>query len=174
MAQTQTAYHTAVNEVFQSLDRIEAQLRSTSHPIDQAVTNNTTLLPTLAGYFHGTPYPTETDIRLFVTIIRFDPVYHHHFKCNLRDIRSGYPAIHRWVRHLYWDWPVEFGNVHHEDGVGFQGTTHFEHIKKHYMGSHDFINPNGIITKGPDKDILGKDEEVESVRWALETAKSNM
>lgn len=71
---------------------------------------------------------TEADVRLFTTIIRFDPVYVQHFKTNLRDIRSGYPAIHRWLRKLYWDVPA------------FGETTQFEHIKNHYTKSHRQIN----------------------------------
>ncbi|KAH1292927.1 S-glutathionyl-(chloro)hydroquinone reductase, partial [Aspergillus fumigatus] len=91
------------------------------------------------------------DIRLFTTIIRFDPVYVQHFKCNIRDIRSGYPAIHRWVRRLYWDVPA------------FRETTNFEHIKKHYTKSHKQINQFAITPVGPVPDILPKDEEVRAV-----------
>ena len=57
------------------------------------------------------------------------PVYVQHFKCNIKDIRSGFPAIHRWLRMLYWDVPA------------FGETTQFEHIKKHYTKSHKQINP---------------------------------
>jgi glutathionyl-hydroquinone reductase len=101
----------AVTELFASLDRVEQHLSSTKGP-----------------YYFGDEL-TETDIRLFVTMIRFDPVYVLHFKCNIRDIRSGYPAIHTWLRKLYW------GNS------AFSSTTSFEHIKKHYMESHTHINP---------------------------------
>lgn len=52
-----------------------------------------------------------------------------HFKCNIRDIRSGYPKLHKWLRNLYWSVPA------------FQETTQFEHIKKHYTKSHKQINP---------------------------------
>jgi glutathionyl-hydroquinone reductase len=69
------------------------------------------------------------DIRLFVTIIRFDPVYVSLFKCNIRDIRSGYPAIHRWLRNLYWDIPA------------LRETTNFDQIKTHYWHSLTLINP---------------------------------
>lgn len=68
-------------------------------------------------------------MRLYTTIVRFDAVYVQHFKCNLRDIRSGYPALHKWVRKLYWDVPA------------FGSTTQFEHIKRHYTRSHKQINP---------------------------------
>lgn len=85
---------------------------------------------------------TEADIRLFTTIIRFDPVYHQHFKCNLRMIRHDYPYIHNWLRLLYWKIP------------GFQETTDFDHIKKHYTKSHIGINPHGITPIGPAPHIL--------------------
>jgi glutathionyl-hydroquinone reductase len=76
-----------------------------------------------------------------------------HFKTNIRDIRSGYPSIHRWLRHLYWDIPA------------FHDTTQFEHIKKHYTKSHGQINPFGITPGGPVPDILPKEEEVVAVFW---------
>lgn len=75
---------------------------------------------------------TEVDIRLFVTIIRFDPVYVQHFKCNIRDIRSGYPALHKWMRELYWNKPE------------FKETTQFEHIKWH-VSIHPEIVQVGVI-----------------------------
>jgi putative glutathione S-transferase len=88
--------------------------------------------------------------------VRFDPVYVQHFKCNIRDIRSGYPHLHKWMRHLYWDVPA-FGN-----------TTEFEHIKKHYTKSHGQINKYGITPVGPLPDILDKEDEVASAKAALE------
>ena len=78
-------------------------------------------------------------------------MYVQHFKCNVRDIRSGYPAIHRWVRKLYWDVPA------------FRETTDFEHIKKHYTKSHKQINQFAITPVGPVPDILPKDKEVGAV-----------
>jgi putative glutathione S-transferase len=110
-ATTQDAYEKAVTQLFKSLDRVEEHLGKSEGP-----------------YYWGNKV-TETDVRLYTTIIRFDPVYVQHFKCNIRDIRSGYPAIHKWVRHLYWDLPA------------FGRTTQFEHIKKHYTKSHKQINP---------------------------------
>jgi len=136
-ATTQEAYEKAVTQLFRSLDRAEQHLRSSPGP-----------------YYFG-PHITEADVRLYTTIVRFDPVYVQHFKCNVRDIRSGYPAIHRWVRTLYWDVPA------------FGQTTQFEHIKKHYTKSHSQINRFAITPVGPEKDILGKEEEVEAVRFAL-------
>jgi putative glutathione S-transferase len=110
-ASTQEAYEKSVIQLFKSLDRVEKHLSSSSGP-----------------YYFGENI-TEADVRLFTTIIRFDAVYVQHFKTNLKDIRSGYPAIHKWVRKLYWDIPA------------FGETTQFEHIKKHYTKSHKQINP---------------------------------
>jgi len=85
-------------------------------------------------------------------MIRFDPVYVQHFKCNLRDVRSGYPALHQWMRNLYWK--VE----------GFGETTQFEHIKWHYTRSHKQINPLSITPLGPVPNIMKLDEEVAAAR----------
>lgn len=136
-ATTQEAYEKAVKTLFTSLDKVEAHLAK-----QQAASK---------PYFFGDQI-TEADIRLFTTIVRFDPVYVQHFKCNLRDIRSGFPAIHRWVRTLYWDVPA------------FRDTTEFEHIKFHYTKSHKQINQFAITPLGPVPDILPKDEEVMAVR----------
>ena len=114
-ATTQSAYEAAVAPLFASLDRAEAHLAKHATPS--------------SPYYFGSQI-TEADVRLYTTIVRFDPVYVQHFKCNIRDIRSGYPALHRWVRELYWN--VE----------AFEGTTQFEHIKRHYTRSHKQINPH--------------------------------
>lgn len=74
---TQEAYEKNVNILFKSLDRVEAHLAKSSRP-----------------YYFGDKL-TELDVRLYTTIIRFDPVYVQHFKCNIRDIRSGYPYLHK-------------------------------------------------------------------------------
>ncbi|KAF2009990.1 hypothetical protein BU24DRAFT_428031 [Aaosphaeria arxii CBS 175.79] len=137
-ATSEEAYTTAVTTLFSSLQKIESHLASSTTP-----------------YLLSAPAPTEADVRLYTTIIRFDPVYVQHFKCNIRDIRSGFPHIHRWVRHLYWDIPA------------FKDTTQFEHIKLHYTKSHRQINPFSIPPVGPVPDILGKEEEVEAVKAAL-------
>lgn len=137
-ATTQEAYTKAVTTLFSSLDKLESHLRSSLTP-----------------YLLSSPFPTEADIRLYTTIIRFDPVYVQHFKCNIRDIRSGYPALHKWLKHLYWDFPA------------FKDTTEFEHIKKHYTKSHGQINPHSITPLGPVPDILPKDVEVRAVTAAL-------
>lgn len=78
---------------------------------------------------------TEADWRLFTTLIRFDSVYHGHFKTNLRRI-SDYPNLSNYVRELY-------------QQTGIAGTVDFDHIKTHYYGSHTTINPTAIVPIGP-------------------------
>ncbi|KAJ3466031.1 hypothetical protein MRS44_006689 [Fusarium solani] len=137
-ATTSEAYERNVVALFEALDRAEKHLASQEGP-----------------YYFGANI-TEADIRLFVTIIRFDPVYVQHFKCNIRDIRSGYPALHQWMRNLYWNVPA------------FKETTQFEHIKWHYTRSHTQINPFAITPVGPLPHILPLDEEVVAVGAALQ------
>jgi putative glutathione S-transferase len=82
---------------------------------------------------------TEADWRLFTTLVRFDAVYFGHFKCNLRRI-ADYPNLSGYLRELY-QWP------------GVAETVSFEHIKRHYYGSHQTINPTGIVPVGPELDL---------------------
>jgi putative glutathione S-transferase len=138
LTRTEDAYITAVTQLFKSLDRLEAHLEQSTTP-----------------YLLSSPTITEADIRLFTTIIRFDPVYVQHFKCNIRDIRSGYPKLHQWLRNLYWN------------HAAFKDTTEFEHIKKHYTKSHGQINKFQITPVGPLPDIFELDDEVPSVKAAL-------
>lgn len=72
-ASTTEAYEAAVYPLFESLDKVEETLTGKDYIIGDKL--------------------TEADVRLWVTIVRFDPVYVRHFKCNIRDIRNGYPAI---------------------------------------------------------------------------------
>jgi len=78
---------------------------------------------------------TEADWRLFTTLIRFDAVYHGHFKCNLRRL-SDYPALSAYTNALY--------NV-----PGVAGTVRLDHIKAHYYLSHPWLDPSGIVPAGP-------------------------
>ena len=78
---------------------------------------------------------TEADIRLFTTLIRFDAVYHGHFKCNRQRIED-YPYMARYVREIFQD-------------SGIYETVDFEHIQTHYYFSHTMINPNQIVPMGP-------------------------
>ncbi|KAH8912184.1 hypothetical protein BR93DRAFT_933238 [Coniochaeta sp. PMI_546] len=133
-ATTQEAYERNVIALFEALDRVEEHLATKPGP-----------------YWFGESI-TEVDVRLYPTIIRFDPVYVQHFKCNIRDIRSGYPATHRWLRHLYWNVPA------------FKETTNFLHIKNHYTKSHAQINQYAITPVGPLPDILPLEEEVAAVK----------
>ncbi|KAF9460029.1 glutathione S-transferase [Collybia nuda] len=114
---TQEAYQKAVVEVFEALDKVEKILTGKDYLVGGTL--------------------TEADIRLWVTIIRFDPVYVGHFKCNIRTIRDGYPAIHKWLQKLYWN------------NDAFKSSTDFDHIKTHYYWSHPTINPTRVVPVGP-------------------------
>ncbi len=81
---------------------------------------------------------TEADIRLFPTLVRFDAVYYGHFKCNLRRLMD-YPNLWAYARDLY-------------QRPGFGETVNFDHIKRHYYGTHNAINPTRIVPKGPAMD----------------------
>lgn len=114
-AMTQAAYDEAVAPLFETLDWLEARLTDSRW---------------LAG-----DRLSEADIRLFTTLVRFDVVYHGHFKCNLRRI-VDYPALWRYVR-----------DFHALPGVA--ETVNIEHIKRHYYESHRQINPSGVVPQGP-------------------------
>jgi len=118
-ATSQQAYEQAFDEVFAELDHLEQLLGANRY---------------LSG-----EYLTEADVRLFTTMIRFDAVYHGHFKCNLRRI-VDYPNLSNWLREMY-QWP------------GIAETVDFQHIKHHYYGSHKTINPTGVVPKGPEQDF---------------------
>ncbi|WP_325437801.1 glutathione S-transferase family protein [Pseudomonas nitroreducens] len=118
-ATTQDAYEEAFKTLFNELDWLEERLGEQRY---------------LAG-----EYLTEADVRLFTTLIRFDAVYHGHFKCNQRRL-ADYPNLSGWLRELY-----------QLDGVA--GTVDFQHIKHHYYGSHRTINPTGIVPLGPQQDF---------------------
>ncbi|ATE55281.1 glutathione S-transferase family protein [Actinosynnema pretiosum] len=79
---------------------------------------------------------TEADVRLFTTLVRFDPVYHGHFKCN-RNKLSEMPALWGYARDLF-------------QTPGFGDTVDFAQIKSHYYEVHRDLNPNGIVPLGPD------------------------
>lgn len=114
-ATTQAAYEDAVVPLFATLDWLEERLSRQ---------------PYISG---GSP--TEADWRLFTTLVRFDAVYHGHFKCNLRRL-VDYAALCDYARRLY-QWS------------GVRQTVDFDHIKGHYYGSHRHINPTGIVPLGP-------------------------
>jgi putative glutathione S-transferase len=116
-ATTQEAYEEAVNPLFETLDWLEARL-SDGRP-----------------YLCGETL-TEADWRLFTTLVRFDPVYVGHFKCNRRRI-ADYPRLSAYTKRLY-------------EHPGVAETVNFDHIKRHYYESHRQINPTGIVPVGPD------------------------
>lgn len=118
-ATKQEAYEEAVIALFDELDTIEARLSRQRY---------------LAG-----DQITEADWRLFTTLVRFDAVYHGHFKCNLRRI-VDYPNLSNYLRELY-------------QAPGVAETVNLDHIKHHYYGSHKTINPTGIIPLGPLLDL---------------------
>jgi len=118
-ATTTEAYEEAVFELFAALDTIEARLTS-------------------QRYLTGATI-TEADWRLFTTLVRFDPVYVGHFKCNIRRI-VDYPNLWGYLRDLY-------------QQPGVASTVSLEHIKAHYYASHEMINPTRIIPVGPDIDF---------------------
>ncbi|MGE8497546.1 MAG: glutathione S-transferase family protein [Pseudomonas sp.] len=118
-ATTQQAYEEAFDTLFAELDWLESRLGE-------------------RRYLTG-DYLTEADWRLFTTLIRFDAVYHGHFKCNLKRIED-YPNLSNWLRELY-QWP------------GAAQTVDMTHIKSHYYASHRTINPTGVIPKGPEQDF---------------------
>ncbi len=115
-ATTQEAYEEAFRALFETLDLLEARLTGQRFLFGERL--------------------TEADWRLFTTLVRFDPVYFGHFKCNLREIRD-YPALQRYLRELY-----------HLPKVA--ETVDFFHIKHHYYASHLRINPTGIVPLGPE------------------------
>lgn len=114
-ATSQSAYDAAIQPLFNALDWLE----------DHLTTNRYLLGQTL----------TEADWRLFTTLIRFDPVYHLHFKCNRKRI-IDYPNLWAYLRELY-QWPE------------VSKTVNMNHIVRHYHYSHDTINPNRIVPINP-------------------------
>jgi len=118
-ATSQTAYERAVRRLFETLDLVDKRLADRRY------------------LFGG--QPTETDWRLFVTLVRFDAVYHGHFKCNLRRI-VDYRHLFGYLKDLY-----------QIDGIA--GTVNFDHIKRHYYVTHTDINPTRIVPIGPLQDL---------------------
>ncbi len=118
-ATSQPAYELAVTKLFDALDQLEVRLSAQRYLFGQRI--------------------VETDWRFFVTLLRFDAVYHGHFKCNLRRI-VDYPSLFGYLKDLQ------------QEGVA--DTVNFDHIKRHYYITHDAINPMGIVPLGPDQDLL--------------------
>lgn len=140
-AENPIVYEKEVTNVFKHLDKVEAILKE---KYDKLVSQygRDDLKSILAKYYTVGNQLTEADVRLYTTIVRFDPVYVQHFKCNFTTIRDGYPHINLWLKNLYWN---------HD---AFKLTTDFDHIKLHYTRSHVRINPLGITPLGPKPDIM--------------------
>ena len=117
-ATSQDAYEEAVEPLFDSLEWLDGRLSTQRYLLGDAI--------------------TEADWRLFTTLLRFDPVYVGHFKCNRRRI-VDFENLWPYVRDLY-------------QVPGVADTVHMDHIKSHYYGSHDTINPTRIVPVGPDID----------------------
>lgn len=132
-ATTQQAYEEAFGELFSALDSLEERLSTQRYLIGADI--------------------TEADWRLFTTLVRFDPVYVGHFKCNLRRI-AEYPNLSNYLRDLY-------------QVPGVAETVDMHHIKAHYYGSHATINPTGIVPVGPEIDYLAPHDRA---RFAPSTA----
>ncbi len=117
-ATSQEAYEDAFAALFDTLDMLEVKLSKQRYLVGNTL--------------------SEADWRLFTTLVRFDPVYVGHFKCNKRRI-ADYPNLSNYVRDLY-------------QVPGIKETVNLTHIKRHYYGSHATINPTGIVPLGPEID----------------------
>ena len=125
-ATTQAAYDAVVHPLFDTLDWLEERLSKQRYLIGDTL--------------------TEADWRLFTTLVRFDPVYHLHFKCNLRRL-VDYTNLWAYTRALY-QWP------------GVAETVNMEHIVRHYHYSHESINPHRIIPINPQIDFEAAHERI--------------
>lgn len=118
-ATTQEAYEQALSALFEGLDVLDQKLSKQRYLVGDEI--------------------TEADWRLFTTLIRFDPVYVGHFKCNLRRI-ADYPSLSAYLKELF-------------QVKGIKETTNFDHIKRHYYFSHTMINPTQVVPVGPLMDL---------------------
>lgn len=116
---SQEVYEDAIESLFSSLDWLEELLSQQRYLLGDTL--------------------TEADWRLFTTLIRFDTVYHTHFKCNIRKI-SEYPVLSDYLKELY-----QYPKI--------KETINFDHIKTHYYKSHKEINPSGLVPVGPKLDL---------------------
>jgi len=116
-ARTQSSYDHAVTDLFSTLETLEEILSKNRYLLGETL--------------------TEADLRLIPTLLRFDPVYVTHFKCNIKRL-IDYPNLSRYITTL-------------RKIPAIEETTHMEHIKRHYYYSHKMLNPNQIIPKGPER-----------------------
>ncbi|WP_327023998.1 glutathione S-transferase family protein [Micromonospora sp. NBC_01739] len=115
-AGSQEAYDKAYHRLFDRLDWLSERLAGQRYLVGDTI--------------------TEADIRLFTTLVRFDPVYHGHFKCNRQKL-TEMPVLWAYARDLF-------------TTPGFGDTVDFDHIKRHYYEVHRDINPTGVVPLGPD------------------------
>jgi len=115
-ATSQQAYEQAYHALFDRLDELEQRLSGQRYLVGDSL--------------------TEADVRLFTTLVRFDAVYHGHFKCN-RNKLTEMPVLWAYARDLF-------------QTPGFGETVDFDHIKRHYYATHHQLNPTGIVPAGPD------------------------
>jgi putative glutathione S-transferase len=115
-AGSQASYEESYRRLFVALDRLEDRLAAQRYLVGDTI--------------------TEADVRLFTTLVRFDAVYHGHFKCN-RSKLAEMPALSAYARDLF-------------QTPGFGDTIDFDHVKRHYYEVHRDINPTGIVPVGPD------------------------
>jgi putative glutathione S-transferase len=115
-AGTQEAYGEAYDRLWSALDWLEDRLADRRYLMGDAI--------------------TEADVRLFTTLVRFDAVYHGHFKCN-RNKLTEMPHLWGYARDLF-------------QTPGFGETIDFDQIKTHYYVVHNDLNPSGVVPKGPD------------------------
>ncbi len=118
-AGSQAAYEAAFERLFDRLDRLESRLSRQRYLVGDTI--------------------TEADVRLFTTLVRFDAVYHGHFKCNWAKL-TELPALWAYARDLF-------------QTPGFGDTIDFDHIKRHYFCVHEDINPTRIVPTGPDLSV---------------------
>ena len=115
-AGSQEAYDAAYDRLWTALDWLEERLTHRRYLMGESI--------------------TEADVRLFTTLVRFDAVYHGHFKCNRQKL-TELPALWGYARDLF-------------QTAGFGDTVDFDQIKRHYYVVHSGINPTGIVPRGPD------------------------
>jgi putative glutathione S-transferase len=115
-ATSQEAYEAAYRALFARLDALSDRLAGRRFLMGDAI--------------------TEVDVRMFTTLVRFDAVYHNHFKCN-RNKLTEMPVLWAYARRLF-------------ETPGFGDTVDFDQIKRHYYGTHAALNPSGIVPAGPD------------------------
>jgi putative glutathione S-transferase len=115
-ASSQEAYDSAYERLFDTLDWLSDRLADRRYLMGDTI--------------------TEADVRLFTTLVRFDPVYHGHFKCNRRKL-TEMPVLWSYARDLF-------------RTPGFGDTVDFDHIKRHYYQVHRTINPSGVVPRGPE------------------------